>query len=94
VLGLVRNHDVGAAGEAELDMDHRRNGAAAVAGPLVDTDAARYEPTADFLQVRDPFANFGFGPAGAFGVVKSDFEGHLHTFLRTFPTFGAFPRLS
>ena len=65
VVGLVADHDVVAAGDAELDMDHRRDGAGVVVGPLVDADAARGQAVINPLQIRDPRANFAFRPIRA-----------------------------
>jgi hypothetical protein len=79
VVGLVTDHNIVAAGNAELDVDHRRDGAGVVAGALVDTDTTGGQAVINPLQVRDPRANLGFGPIRMVDVVKSHFEGHLHS---------------
>ena len=78
VVRLVTDHDVRASGQAELDVDHRRDGAGAVAGALVDAHAAGRQAVINPLQIRDPRANLGFGPFRMVEVVKSHFQGHLH----------------
>src|SRR4029453_15086278 len=41
MLGLVADHEIAAAGNAELDMHDRRDGAGAILGALVDAHPAR-----------------------------------------------------
>ena len=78
VVGLVTDDEVGAAGDAELDVDDRRNGAGQVLGPLVDVNPAGGEPVENSLEVRHALPDFRLCPVRAFEIVEGDFERHLH----------------
>src|SRR5262245_37546549 len=77
VLRLVADDEIGAAGNAELDMDHRRNGAGAILGALVDPHAARDQPAVQPFQVGDAGADFLLCPIRTFDIMKSDLQGYL-----------------
>ena len=63
VIGLVADHEVAAAGNAELDMDHRRDRAAAILRALVDADAAGGEPVVELFEVGDASADLLLRPS-------------------------------
>src|SRR5262249_15212956 len=91
MIGLVADHKVAAARDAQLDMNHGRNGTGEVLGALVDAYAAGSEPAVEPLQVGDPGADFLFRPLRAVDVVESDFQRDLQhrvpSILRLFSAF-------
>src|SRR5262245_62085017 len=74
VLGLVADHEITAAGNAELDMDNRGNGAGAILGALGNADPAGDEPAVNALEVGDPGANFLLRPLRTFDIIKRDLQ--------------------
>jgi hypothetical protein len=89
VLGLVADHQVGAAGNAEFDVDDRRDGAGAVLGALVDADPAGDQPVVELFEVGHPGADLLLGPFRAVDIVKCDFQRHLqHAELHILGAFG------
>src|SRR5262245_12205259 len=77
VLGLVADDEIGAAGNAQLDMDHRRNGAGAIFGALVDPQAARDQPAVEPFEVGHAGTDFLLCPIRTFDIMKSDLQGYL-----------------
>ena len=88
MIGLVADHQVAAAGNAELDMDHRRDRAAAVLRALVDADTAGGEPVVELFEVGDASADLLLRPSRTFDVMEGDFERYLQH--RRLHIFGAF----
>jgi hypothetical protein len=77
VFGLVADHKVGAAGNAEFDVHDRRDGAGQVLVALVDADPAGDQPVVQLFELGHPGANLLLCPFRAFDIVKGDFQRHL-----------------
>ena len=89
VLGLVADDEVTVAGNAELDMDDRRDRSGAVLGALVDPDPAGDQPVVELFEIGNPGADLLLRPVGACDIVEGDFERHLqHGKLHIFGAFG------
>src|SRR6266487_4578229 len=89
VLGLVADDQVAATGNAEFDVDHWRNSAGEVLGPLIDPDPARDQPAVKSFQVGDAGADFLLRPIRTFDIMKGDLQRHLKH--RQLHILGAFP---
>jgi hypothetical protein len=88
VLGLVAHHEVATAGNAELDVHHRRDRAGQVLGALIDPDPAGDEPRIKPLEICDPGADFLLRPLRARDIMEGDFQRHLQH--RSLHILGAF----
>ena len=88
VFRLVADDEIGAAGNAELDADHRRDGVGGIRRALVDAHAAGGETIVDLLEIVDVLADLHLGPIRAGDVVERDLDdgrldgGRLHVDLR------------
>src|SRR5262249_47972015 len=77
VIGLVAHHEVFAPGNAELDVNDRRDGAVAVIGALIHVHPAGYQALVHLLELGDAAADFIFRPIRTLDVVETDLEGNL-----------------
>jgi hypothetical protein len=74
----MANYEVGTAGNAEFDVNDRRNRAGQILGALVDPDPAGDQPVIKLFEVGDAAADLLLRPVRALDVMKGDFQRHLH----------------
>ena len=77
VLGFVADDEVAAAGNTELNVDHRRDGAGEILGALIDPHPARDQPVVELFEIGDPRSDLLLRPIGTFDIVEGDLQRYL-----------------
>src|SRR6516164_4947159 len=70
MIRLMADDNVPVSGNADLDVDHRRDGSRRVLGPLVDPYPTGNQPIIELLQISNPGADFFLGAFGTFDIMK------------------------